>query len=787
MIVSPSQSPILVDMRLVITTGIFEPESGGPATYAPVLAGRLVAAGHDVTVITYSDTPYLDTDAKYPFKLIRVVRGNKLLNRVNFFFTVLTYARACDLIYTLDWFAAGVPVMMAARYLDKPYIVRVGGDYAWEQKYLESGAPPVTLKDFYETRLYRRAAYRVAFYLIRSVLRGASHIVFNSDAQRSLYAHYYDLQADVLSTINNPVPHTDGAPIVRDAPTKEIVYWGRLIVMKNVGSLVRAFAQAALPAEYTLTIIGDGPQKAPLLSLIKELHLEGRVHIEPAMPKEEAFKRVRNARAYVLPSWTDISPTQVYEALSMGLPSLVTQENYLPIHDQLPQMIDPRSIEDIADKLKMLTDDTRYAAFSSAFTAIHFDHDWDKVVSEHTALFESFIKPTVPAETPALPVSASAPAPSLVESPTPVPANVRTDVRVLQIGADRSKRGILYPDSPAVARQVGYGEHFGSLDIIGFSLSGDKRLPFKASPKVQIYPTSSVSRLFYGLDTIRIARRLPRPDVISVQDPFETGLLGALMSLMMHVPLHVQVHTDLLAPAYARHSVLNRARVFVARIVLARAARIRVVSDRIKQSLTGQWGIKVPVTVLPIFADLERLKNITPDVALSVRFGQFKHRLLVVARLEPEKNVALAIHAFAQVAPAEACLIIVGDGSDHGHLVTLAHMLKIADRVFFESEKDSLPYYGVADLVLVPSLYEGYGLVIVEALAAGKPVISTDVGVARSMGAIIAEPPHFVQALAAWFAVAEDRPRATGLAAYPYKNFEEYAKAYAQDIAACLK
>jgi glycosyltransferase involved in cell wall biosynthesis len=770
-------------MRLVITTGIFEPESGGPATYAPALAARLVAAGHDVTVITYSDTPYLDSDAKYPFKLIRVVRGNKILNRVNFFFTVLTYARACDMIYTLDWFAAGVPVMLAADHLDKPYIVRVGGDYAWEQKYLESGALPVTLKDFYEMGLYRRAAYRIAFYLIRSVLRGASHIVFNSDTQRALYAHYYDLKADTLSTIHNPVPHTEGAPIVRDAPTKEIVYWGRLIVMKNVGSLVRAFAQAALPTEYTLTIIGDGPQKAPLLSLIKELHLEGRVHIEPAMPKEDAFKRVRNARAYVLPSWTDISPTQVYEALSMGLPSLVTKENYLPIHDQLPEMIDPRSIDDIVDKLRMLADDTRYAAFSAAFTAIHFDHDWDKVVSEHAALFQSLIEPAASTEVPALPASASASTPT--ESPTSVPANVRTDLRVLQIGADRSKRGILYPDSPAVARQVGYGEHFGSLDIVGFSLSSDKRLPFKASPKVQIYPTSSASRLFYGLDTMRIARRLPRPDVISVQDPFETGLLGALMSWMMSVPLHVQVHTDLLAPAYARHSVINRVRVLVARLTLARASRIRVVSERIKRSLEAQWGIKVPITVLPIFADLERLKNITPDVALSVRFGQFKHRLLVVARLEPEKNVALAIHAFAQVAPPEACLIIVGDGSDHGHLVTLAYKLGLADRVFFESEKDVPPYYATADLVLVPSLYEGYGLVIVEALAAGKSVISTDVGCAREMGATIAEPPHFAQALAAWFAVKPDVPRATGLASYPYKNFEEYAKAYAQDIAAC--
>ncbi|MBI5004043.1 glycosyltransferase [Candidatus Kaiserbacteria bacterium] len=777
-------------MRILITTGIFEPESGGPATYTPQLAAKLVALGHKVTVITYSDREYFETDTAYHFKLVRVVRGNpashkattglgKILGRLKFFLAVYMAIHDSDVVYTLDWFAAGLPVAIAAWITNKPYVVRIGGDYLWEQKYLESGQTPVSLKDFYEYRLYARMVYMPAFYLIRAVLRGAVQVVFNSDAQRMLYARYYNLNADAISTIYNPIPHIDAGVMVRDAPSKEIVYWGRLIVMKNIDSLIRAFGQAALPAEYTLAIIGDGPQKAPLLNLIKELHLEGRVHVEPAMSKEDALRRVRNARAYVLPSWTDISPNQVYEALKMKLPALVTKENYLPVHDQLPDMVDPRSVEDIAEKLKMLADDGRYAVFAADFNAIHFDQDWDKVVNEHMTIFDSIIAAVAPAHVPAVP--SLAPADTTVVVDGAVPAGLR----ILQIGADRSKRGILYPDSPAVARQVGYGEHFDSLDIIGFSLASDTCAPFSPSPKVHIYPTNSMSRLFYGLDTIRIARRLSKPDAISVQDPFETGLLGMCMAIVMGVPFHVQVHTDLLAPAYARHSLLNRVRVFVAWIVLPRAARIRVVSDRIKKSLEEQWKIRTPITVLPIFADIERMKHIVPDEVLSLRFSQFKYKLLVVARLEAEKNVALAIHAFAQVAPAEACLIVVGDGSDHGHLVTLAHMLKIADKVFFENEKDALPYYATADLVLVPSLYEGYGLVIVEALAAGKPVISTDVGVARSMGATIAEPSHFAQALAAWFAVRPDIPRATGLANYPYKNFEEYAKAYAQDIAAC--
>ncbi|MBM3261073.1 glycosyltransferase [Candidatus Kaiserbacteria bacterium] len=758
-------------MRILITTGIFEPESGGPATYAPRLAALFVEKGIEVTVATYSDMADTQKDGSYPFKLVRVVRGNKFFNRIRFFFACYAHMRWCDVVYTLDWFAAGLPVTLAAWVVGKPYIVRIGGDYAWEQKYLESGAPPLSLKDFYVRRIHRQGIYAIYFFVIRAILRSAVHIVFNSESQRALYAHYYNLRFDATSVIANPISRDNLASITRGIPTKEIVYWGRLIEMKNVSSLIRAFAQAALPFEYTLSIIGDGPQKELLQTLINELQIANRVNMLPAMPRAAALERVKDARAFVLPSWTDISPNQVYEAIAIGLPSIITQENYLPIRDQFPEMIDPHSVDDIAQKLSMLADDVRYADFAARFHAIHIDRDWDVVVREYTELFKIMIG--MPDDE------------SLTDVVTEsVDVRPRQEIRVLQISADRSKRGILYPDSPAVERQKAYGEYFEALDIIGFSLVGDKRMPFKASPKVCIYPTRSTSKLFYGIDTIRIARRLQRPNVISVQDPFETGLLGMCMAIAMRVPLHVQVHTDFLAPAYARHSLLNKVRVFIAWIVVRYATRIRVVSNRLKEGLERDWGIRVPVTVLPIFVDIGRIQHAVPDPMFTGRLGWGKYKVLVVARLEPEKNVALAMHAFTQAAPKDAYLIIVGDGSEHGRLVMLAHTLGIADRVAFEGEKDSTPYYAFADLVLVPSLYEGYGVVIVEALASGKTVISTDVGCAREMGATVVKPQDFAQAIRQWFVVPEDRPRGNHLDKYPYQSFEEYVKRYAEDIAA---
>ena len=150
-------------MRILIATGIFEPEVGGPATYAPKIASALVAEGWDVTVLTYSSQARYDFDSSYNFRLVRIVRGsstllgvNKIFNRIKFFLALMRLSRSADVIYTLDWFAAGVPVAVAAGILEKPYIVRVGGDYAWEQRYLESGAPPMSLLDFYEKGVHRQ-------------------------------------------------------------------------------------------------------------------------------------------------------------------------------------------------------------------------------------------------------------------------------------------------------------------------------------------------------------------------------------------------------------------------------------------------------------------------------------------------------------------------------------------------------------------------------------------------------------------------------------------------------
>lgn len=347
-------------------------------------------------------------------------------------------------------------------------------------------------------------------------------------------------------------------------------------------------------------------------------------------------------------------------------------------------------------------------------------------------------------------------------------------MRVLTIGSDRT---VLDPASRAGKRVRTYAQCFEASHIIVFSRASQGLSEVKDG-SLEVYPTNSLSRLLYVTDAVRIGKKLPKPGVISVQDPFESGLVGLMLAKYFAVPLHVQIHTDLFSPAF-RRSILNKVRMHIARRVLSYASGIRVVSERTKRDVLEHFNVDAPISVLPIFVDIERFKNAQAPVELTARFSQYKTACLVVSRLEAEKNVSLAVDAFARAYIPDSCLIILGEGSERRSLERLAKERGVQSSVFFEGDTDSAPYYQLADIVLVPSKYEGYGMVIVEALAAGVPVLSTDVGVAREVGAAVVAQQDFSIALQTW---STQGPRTGVLHSYPYQTEKEYIQRYCEDV-----
>lgn len=270
-------------------------------------------------------------------------------------------------------------------------------------------------------------------------------------------------------------------------------------------------------------------------------------------------------------------------------------------------------------------------------------------------------------------------------------------------------RGILRDNSEARKRMIEYGALAEKLHIIVLSR------PFRI---------------------IKISGQIKGFDLVTTQDPFETGLLGWLAAKIFGARLQLQVHTDLLSPYFVEHSVFNRARVWLAKFLIPRANCIRVVSEKIKNSLVANGYTLNPITTLPIFVDIEKIKDAPIKTSLREKYPQFDFVILMASRLAKEKNIGMAIGAIKEVVKKypKTGLIIVGSGPEGKNLKFQISNLKIDDNVKMENWSDDLAsYYKTADLFLLTSNYEGYGLTLVEAAAAGSKIISSDVGIASEI------------------------------------------------------
>lgn len=301
-------------------------------------------------------------------------------------------------------------------------------------------------------------------------------------------------------------------------------------------------------------------------------------------------------------------------------------------------------------------------------------------------------------------------------------------------------RNIFIRDSAVAFRMARYGALTQELHIIVFAERSLGLENQQIGPNVWVYPTNSRNRWFYVRDAVAVGRRITRErkiNLVTTQDPFEAGLAGMRIAKIAQAQLQVQVHTDFLNPWFLRQSLLNRVRARIAPRVLKAANGIRVVSPRIKGTLLKAFpAIAGRVVVLPIFVDVKRIREHTPTIDLHKQHPQFEQIILVVSRLEDEKNVALALYTFQKVFQKypKAGFVIAGSGRGERQLKTLAKKLGLEkSAVFVGEQSDIYSYYKTADVLLLTSNYEGYGMVLVEAAAADCPIVTTDVGIARDL------------------------------------------------------
>lgn len=264
------------------------------------------------------------------------------------------------------------------------------------------------------------------------------------------------------------------------------------------------------------------------------------------------------------------------------------------------------------------------------------------------------------------------------------------------------------------------------------AITGDKRalVPGTAAYKrieLQRSRSDKLDVIFWSLSSpFSIFLLTETYDMVTVQDPFWRGLAGWLVARYTGAKLNVQVHADL-----AGQSRIKR---ILAWFLLRRADSVRAVSEKVREAVV-RTGTTAPVCVLPVFIDLSAFKNLEKRP-----HPRFKKVLLWMGRFEREKKPQEAIEVLKEVRHhgIDAGLIYLGQGSLEREL--RAQAAPVSQYVEFAGWQEPAAYLAMADAVVHSSPHESYGASIVEALAAGVPVVAYDVGIAREAGARIALP-----------------------------------------------
>lgn len=291
-------------MKILIVTGIFPPDHGGPATYVPAIA-RALAARHTVLgVVTLSDRP--DGPADFPFPIHRILRGQpQLERRLATIATIRRLAREADLVYLNGLVLEGI---LACKVLGrKPVVVKVVGDLVWETA-RNKGLTDLDLDAFQAAGhgLGLRAARRLqGWYMAK-----ADAVITPSRYLAGLVAGWGVDPARVHVVYNATY---DGAPPPQVAPTVDVVTVARLVPWKGLHALVRLAGKHG----WALNIVGDGALRPELEALAREVGAT-RIAFRGQVPKAQVPAEIAAGRVFVLNSTYEGLPHIVLEAKAAG-------------------------------------------------------------------------------------------------------------------------------------------------------------------------------------------------------------------------------------------------------------------------------------------------------------------------------------------------------------------------------------------------------------------------------------------------------------------------------------
>jgi glycosyltransferase involved in cell wall biosynthesis len=274
-----------------------------------------------------------------------------------YFLVCLARAVRSDVVLAQDTVSAGLPAVLAARLLRRPFVVRVPGDYAWEQAVQRFGVTD-TIDAFQAGRYGFRTELLRA--VQRWVVARAEAVITPSEYFKRIVSGWIGRE-DTIDVVHGGI-RPPGEPPVPSAPAGETVVLtaARLVPWKGVATLVTLVSKHP---EWRLVVVGDGPQATELRLLARRLNAPAV--FTGALSRHELWTELSRATVFALDTTYESFPHQVLEAMHVGVPVVATRVGGLPevIEDGKSGILVPAGDTDrMADAIRRLVGDPELRA-----------------------------------------------------------------------------------------------------------------------------------------------------------------------------------------------------------------------------------------------------------------------------------------------------------------------------------------------------------------------------------------------------------------------------------------
>jgi len=347
-------------MRILIATSVYPPDIGGSAQYARNLYETWKKEGHDVVVAAYTWEWAMPPGLRHLLYFIKVLR--KGWN--------------ADLVLLLDTWTAAVPTAVACFFLNKRYLLRSSSDFLWE-RYVDRTGDAVLFRDFYGTRLGRLSdREKVIFVAAQKVMRKAAAVIFSTEWQREIFESAYGLEPSKNTVVQNFCAQKSDPT----APEGRVFIGGtRFVKTKNQDILRQAFEDA----QHELANLKKTASR-PTLDVLADIRLD-----TSKATYDMFIGRMQRAWAVVLVSLGEMSPNIIFDAISAGIPFILTREN--GIDNALADagiLVDPLNQKEITDKIVWLSDPVNRAIQAEKVRRLSCEHPWKEIADEIVAVWK---------------------------------------------------------------------------------------------------------------------------------------------------------------------------------------------------------------------------------------------------------------------------------------------------------------------------------------------------------------------------------------------------------------